>query len=268
MRKLHYATTGMLVSASLLLGGCATTGGDDGKIILGKIAVTEQQKQNAAEKLKPKSGERFNKQGSVTVTMQMPFHIEFVGSPKMTAALNKRLAKAGYNISPSGEKMLITGSYQARGQFEGKGFVNTGKLNVADLIEKSLVDSADTQRNAPKAGYGGTDIATADSMVSLSGGVVSGLVNYVAVDALMTSLGVKDAINNGVGKAIGTDKDPYKFCAFGCEADKAAWNQPTQAAIYLIGFNGQKMEATLTSYEPVFDAGGVISAGMEKATQF
>jgi hypothetical protein len=268
MKRLKLAMAMTLLVSAGLLGGCATTSGDDGKIILGKLAVTEQQRQNAAAKLKPKSGEDFSVKGSINIAKQTPVHVEFSGSPKMSAALNKRLSQAGYNITESGKPLLIAGIYQARGQFENKGFVNTGRLNIAELVEKSLLDTAETQRNAPKAGYGGTDIATANSMANLSGGVVSGLVNYMAVDALMTSLGVKDAINNGVGKAIGTDNDPYKLCAFGCEADKAVWNQPTQTSTYLIGFNGEKLEATYTSYDATFDAGGVVSKGLDKAIKF
>ena len=256
------------IALALVVTGCATTSGDDGKIILGKLPITEQQKQNAANKLTPKSGEDFRRTGKINLSKQTPIYVDFSGSPKMSVALNQRLKAAGYNITESGQRLIVAGVYQARGQFDDKGFINTGRLNITELMEKSLVDVADTQRNAPKAGYGGTDIATANSMASLSGSAVSGLVNYMAVDALMTALGVKDAINNSVGKALGTDKDPYKLCAVGCEADRAAWNQPTQTVSYLVGFAGQKMETTFISYTPKFDAGSSIAKALDQTLRF
>lgn len=242
------------------LTGCAGSGGGSGGILLGRIAVTDAQRQRQEALKQPKSGKSVESMGQLTLPKNEPIRVEFKGSPILTTAWRNHLVASGYQVSEQGKPLVIQGHFQGHGKFPEKGLINTGDLSIAELVEKALVEKADQQYVAPKSSSSlyVTPTGHAASTVGLS-------VATTALDALVTSIGLRDAINNGVGKALGTDKDPFKFCMHGCEGDRAAWYQPTQSAAVLLTFEGQSRAVKALSYDPAFDAGEVIARAMKEA---
>lgn len=151
-------------------------------------------------------------------------YVEFNGSPILTNEIRGYLTKHGYKIldteSGAAAKILFKGYYSAVGAN-----LSTGMVEIQDIVEKGIranaveKESETTQTNVTSQQGslihvdGGAIYEGAKLTGSLGGGVLVAL----GANALSEVTGLSAVINNGFNKALGLDKDPYKFCIYGCD---------------------------------------------------
>jgi|GEM_PF-4708844 len=208
----------------------------------------------------PKSGKKTLNEGQLHLTKSTPLDVEFVDSPALTRDWKQRLTGQGYTIQDGADKLTIRGVFRTNGIYGDKGLINTGDLSIGTLVEEALVDRAHEQVKVAKSG---TNVYIAPQP-SLQATAATSLL-ATGLSSLMSATGLTDAVDRRLNSFLGTDKDPYKFCMFGCEGEKAALRQPTQAAIFMMHYQGRERTVGVVSYEPVLEPGNIIKEAIDMA---
>ncbi len=250
-----YRNTIMISVCVATLAGCA--GGPPRGILLGQMTFGPSK---PAAKVQ-KSGIVSDEAGALHISKESPIRVEFKNSPTLAKEWAGKLKERGYNLRDDGDKLTVLGVFTANGKFEGHAdLVNTGSLNIGDLVEDSLVSKAAEQWNNSKSGIDVTIVPSGTFQ-----GTAATSVAYMGIDALLEATGVANALDSGFKKAVGADKDPYKYCMFGCDEDRARFMQPTQVAYYAMQYKDEKKLVRVISYDSKFDAAEIIRLAEEKA---
>lgn len=193
--------------------------------------------------------------GTLSLPKNRPVALEFAGSPKLTALLERELSARGVRLAGAGAQDVVAVRVRGVLQLTGK---LTARIRIAELAEKgTLVEPADGSRTLAPADVGYV-IAAGDWLGHLvrTGRIGAPAGAFLLLDIIGQATGAKDGFNRAVGG------DRRGICLINCEN----WNRTRQAAFHVVesqdGPATRRAEIRSELRAEALQPGRLISAGL------